>query len=104
MGRRSRFARLKKKTPVGGTASGRTRGHGDDAVLLTSWAHWQGERPRGKWAIPGTRGLSDQRRLQPERASRGGSPGRFVTHRTGASGVDSAGPGKRRESGTANRR
>src|SRR5450755_1650096 len=100
---RSRFARLKKKTPLGGAASGRTGGHGDDVVLLTSWAHWQGKRPRGKWSLPRTRGLSDQRRLQPKRASRGGSSGRFVAHRTSASGVDSAGPGKGRESGTANR-
>src|SRR5271155_5773594 len=104
MGLRSRFARLKKKTPLGGAASGRTGGHGDDAVLLTSWTHWQGQRSRGKWSLPGTRGLPDQRRLQPKRASRGGSSGRSVAHRTGASGVDSAGSGKGREGGTANRR
>ena len=45
---RSRSARLKKKTPPGGAASGRTGGHGDDAVLLASWAHRQGTRHRGK--------------------------------------------------------
>src|SRR5271156_4939238 len=104
MGLRSRFARLKKKPPLGGATSGRTGGHGKDAVLLTSCAYWQGKRPRGKRSLPGTRGLSDHRRLQPKRASRGGSSGRFVAHRTSASGVDPAGHRKGRKSGTANRR
>ena len=47
-------------------------------------AQWQGTRRRGKWALPGTGGLSDQRGVQPQRASRSGPPGRSVTDRAGA--------------------
>ena len=82
--RRSRSARLKKKTPPGGPPSGGPGDHGDDAVLLASWAHRQGTRPRGKRALPGTGGLSDQRGFQPQRPSRSGPPGRSVADRTGA--------------------
>ena len=42
---RFRSARLKKKTPLGGAASGRTGGHGDDAILLTPGAPGKGRGP-----------------------------------------------------------
>ena len=35
-------------------------------------AQRQGTRPRGRWALPGTCGLSDQRGVQPQRPSRSG--------------------------------
>jgi len=52
---------VEKKTPPGGAASGGLGAHGDDAVLCASGAqrHGQGTRHRGKWALPGTGGLSD---------------------------------------------
>ena len=76
--------RLKKKTPPGGAAFGGLGDHGDDAVLCASGAQRQGTRRRGKWALPGTGGLSDQRGVQPQHASRSGPPGRSVTDRAGA--------------------
>ena len=43
---------VEKKTPPGGTASGRTGGHGDDAVLLAPRAHGKGRGPEGTGLYP----------------------------------------------------
>jgi hypothetical protein len=56
---------VEKKTPPGSAASGGLGDHGDDAVLCPSGTHRQETRPGGKWALPGTGGLSDQRGVQP---------------------------------------
>src|SRR5208337_5383388 len=51
---------VEKKTPPGGPPSGGPGDHGDDAVLCPSGAERQGARRRGRRALPGTGGLSDQ--------------------------------------------
>jgi hypothetical protein len=58
----------KKKASLDCAASGGLGDHGDDPLLLATSTHQGGPRFRGKWALPGIGGLSDQRRLQSQRA------------------------------------